>query len=162
MYKWLVFLHVLGVFGFLMSHGVAASVAFMLRRERNPERVNTLLNLSSSSIGILHGSIFVLLITGIINGFLGKWWGQGWIWVALGLLIAMYVYMGVVASGYYGQVRKAVGLPYMRGAKQFPATEPTSDQEIDSLLNRSHPGQLAATGLGALAIIAWLMVFKPF
>ena len=34
MYPRLVFLHVIGVFGFLMSHGVSAGVYFALRRER--------------------------------------------------------------------------------------------------------------------------------
>ena len=110
MYSWLVFLHILGVFGFLMAHGVSASVAITLRRERNPERIRSLLDLSSSSIGILHSSIFLLLLTGIINGFIGQWWGRGWIWVSLGLLIAVYVYMGIAASSFYGRVRKATGL----------------------------------------------------
>lgn len=34
MYPWLVLLHVLGVFGFLMAHGVSVGVAFALRQER--------------------------------------------------------------------------------------------------------------------------------
>ena len=28
-----------------------------------------------------------LLLTGAANGFTGDWWGRGWIWLSLGLLI---------------------------------------------------------------------------
>ena len=162
MYSWLVFLHVLGVFGFLMAHGISASVAFKLRNERNAERIRALLDLSSSSLGILHGSIGVLLLTGVIVGFLGRWWGRGWIWLALGLLIAIYIYMGIAGSGYYSQVRKAAGLEYMEGFKPRPPAEPATSEEIEALLNRSRPVQLAVIGFGSLAVIAWLMMFKPF
>lgn len=162
MYAWLVFLHVLGVFGFLMAHGVSVSVAFKLRRERNPERMRALLDLSSSSLGVLHGSIGLLLLTGIIVGFIGRWWGRGWIWLSLILLIAIYVYMGIAGSDYYSQVRKAAGLEYMEGFKSRPPSEPASSEEIDTLLDRSRPVQLAVAGFGSLVVIAWLMMFKPF
>ena len=162
MYRWLVLLHVSGVFGFLMAHGISVSVAFSLRRERKLENLQALLNLSSSSLGVLHGSIAVLFLTGIVSGFIGHWWSMGWIWLSLGLLIAIYVYMGIAASGYYGQVRKAVGLMYMEGFKPQPQLEPARAEEINALLNRSQPVSLAVIGLGSLAIIAWLMMFKPF
>jgi hypothetical protein len=145
-----------------MSHGISVSVAFKLRHERNPERMRALLDLSSSTLGILHGSIGVLFLTGIIVGFMGRWWGRGWIWLSLGLLIAIYVYMGIAGSGYYSQVRKAAGLEYMDGFKLRPPVEPASSEEIESLLSRSRPIQLAVIGFGNLAIIAWLMMFKPF
>lgn len=76
MYRWLVILHVLGVFGFLMAHGISVGVAFALRRERRLEVVQALLDLSSSTLGILHGSIALLLISGIVSGFIGHWWSQ--------------------------------------------------------------------------------------
>ena len=121
MYPWLVFLHVIALFGFIMSHGVSVSVAFALRKERNPDRIQTLLNLSGGSIGILNGSILIILLTGIVSGFIGQWWGRGWIWLSLGLLLATSIYMAFVGSGYYGQVRKAIGLAYMENFKGAPA-----------------------------------------
>ena len=39
MYPLLVLVHVVGVFGFLLAHGVSVGVAFRLRGERNLERV---------------------------------------------------------------------------------------------------------------------------
>ena len=162
MYGWLILLHVFAVFGFLMAHGVSMSVAFALRRERNPERIRTLLDHSGNSIGILYISILILLLTGVIGGFMGRWWGRGWIWAALFLLIAMLAFMSIYGSGYYGQVRKAIGQGYMENFKPHPPVQPASSEMIDKLLRRSHPILLAVVGFGGLAIITWLMKFKPF
>lgn len=161
-YRWLVLLHVLGVFGFLMAHGISAAVAFTLRRERRLDHIQTLLNLSSSTLGFLHGSILILLLTGVINGFLGHWWGKGWIWVSLGLLIAIYVFMGAYASSYYSKVRKAAGVAFMDGFKPHPPLEPACPEDIDALLTSSRPITLAVAGFGSLAVLAWLMMAKPF
>ena len=130
MYRWLVVLHVLSVFGFLTALGISVGVAFILRQERKLETIQALLNFSSSSIGGLHGSIMILLLMGVANGFIGDWWGRGWIWLSLGLLIAIYIYMGTQAAGYYSEVRKAVGLAYMQGFKQQPPLEPVPAEEI--------------------------------
>jgi hypothetical protein len=72
-YRWLVFLQVLGVFGFLMAHGISIGVAFILRQERGLDCMQALLNLSSSSLGVLRGSIAILFISGIVIGFIGHW-----------------------------------------------------------------------------------------
>lgn len=162
MYRWLVLLHVLGVFGFLMAHGISMGVAFALRRERNLERIRALIDLSGNTYKVLYGSILILLASGIASGFIGHWWRQGWIWLSLGLLLAIFIYMGVAGSGYYGRVRKAVRVGYMEGYMPKPAAEPANDAMIDSLLSRSRPIMLAIVGLGGLAIITWLMEFKPF
>lgn len=50
MYRWIVLLHVLNVFGFLMPQRTSVGVALALRRERKLERVQALMNLSSSSL----------------------------------------------------------------------------------------------------------------
>jgi uncharacterized membrane protein len=152
----------LGVFGFLMAHGISVGVAFTLRRERKLEHIQALLNLSSSTLGMLHSSIGILLLSGIVSGFIGHWWSRGWIWLSLGLLIGMYTYMGIAASGYYAQVRKAAGLAYMQGFKPHPAGEPAPAEEINTLLSRPLPIWLALAGFGSLAIIVWLMMVKPF
>ncbi|MEP7358314.1 MAG: hypothetical protein ABI847_13795, partial [Anaerolineales bacterium] len=86
MYNWVVYLHLLGIFGFLLAHGASASAAFALKRERSLEKVRALLELSSASIGLTYISLLVLLAAGIIAAFMGHWWGHGWIWVSLALL----------------------------------------------------------------------------
>ncbi len=164
MYPWIVFLHVLAVFGFLLAHGTSASVAFALRRERNVERIRALLNLSKSAYSAVTVALMLLFITGIIAGFMGSWWGKAWIWIALGLLIVLAVAMSIIGSQYFNEVRKAVGLPSLYEKGQEPMSEPLSAEEIDALLTRlrSRPVLLTGLGFGGVSIIAWLMMFKPF
>lgn len=162
MYPWLVYLHVIAVFGFLMAHGVSAAVALVLRRERDPRRLSALLALSGNTVGLMDGAFLILLITGIINGFIGHWWGRGWIWVSLALLLAIAIYMSVAATRYYHLVRRALGEPYMLNYKPQPAVAPVSSAELDALLTNPLPVRLAAMGFGGLAVITWLMIFKPF
>lgn len=162
MYSWLVFLHIAGALGFMLAHGASASAAFALRRERRLERVQALLELSASSYGVMCLSLLVLLVSGIAAGFLGGWWGRGWIWASLGLLIAIGVAMSVWGSRIYGGARKAAGLPYFENGKQQPPLRPAGAAEIEARLAQGHPLPLTAIGLGGLGVILWLMVFKPF
>src|SRR5579885_3713341 len=82
MYQWFVFAHILGVFGYLLAHGTAAAVAFALPRQREVERVRVLLDLSRGVAMVAGVSLLVLLAAGIAAGFMGNWWGQGWIWAS--------------------------------------------------------------------------------
>jgi NhaP-type Na+/H+ and K+/H+ antiporter len=160
MYSWIKFLHVLGLFGFLIAHGVSASVFFALKRERNMERICTLLQLSGSSARIMIISLLILLISGIITGFLGHWWRFGWIWLSLGLFIGIYAGMSILGTRILNEVRMGVGLPSAYG--QPPRPERFSAEELNARLDRIHPYRLSMIGFGGLALIAWLMMFKPF
>jgi hypothetical protein len=162
MYQWIVFLHVIGVFGFLLAHGASVSISFRLRTERDAARIRALLDLSSASLSFMYASILLLLITGIIAGFAGNWWGRGWIWVALGLLIAVLAAMFVLGTGYYNKIRQAVGLPYFDGRNAPPAGAPANDAELARVLDAGNPVRLATIGGGALIVLLWLMMFKPF
>jgi hypothetical protein len=161
MYPWLVFLHVLGVFGFLIGHGVSAGVSFALRRERNVDRIRLLLQMSSGAASVAYGSLLVLLVTGILTGFMGQWWSWGWIWLAILLLVVLFGMMSALGSRIFNQVRLAVGLPASYGKEQ-PRSEPVSAEELDALLKRLNPVLLSAVGFGGVALIGWLMMFKPF
>jgi uncharacterized membrane protein len=155
MYQWWVFLHLVGVFGFLTAHGVSVGVAFKLRRERDPERIHTLHELSASSIRVFYVSNLLLLLGGIVAGFQGHWWGQKWIWTALGVLIATSVVMGFVATPYYRRIG------FVARAKAGGSTAVT-DEQFDAILSSRVPFVLAALGFGALLFILYLMVFKPW
>lgn len=81
MYRWIVFNHVARVLVFLRAHGASAVVSFRLKNERDPERLRALLDLSSASIGSIATWIplGVVILTGVVLGFMGGWWGQWWI-----------------------------------------------------------------------------------
>lgn len=162
LYRVIVFLHVAGSFAFVFAHGVSATVAFKLRSEKGAERVRALLDLSSYSYGLMYGSLLLLLLAGIAAGFMGSFWGKGWIWTSLVILILTAVFMYVRGTNYYSAIRKAAGLPYFANGKAQPAVTPQSDAEISSLLTTGRAAELAGVGGLALLVLIWLMLFKPF
>lgn len=164
MYPWLVYLHILATFTFMLAHGVSSVVSWRLRGQRDPATVRAWLELYANNgvYAVLYGSLLVLLLSGIIAGFMGNWWGRAWIWVSLILLIAMIIAMFALGSAYYNKVRRAVGMAYFDGRKEVPAQEPLSEEEIATLLERSPALILTIIGYGGIAVILWLMRFKPF
>lgn len=162
MYNIIIFLHVVGVFVFLLAHGASNAVAFALRKERNPERVRALLELSPSTFGMMYGGLALILVTGIAGGFLLNWWSHGWIWASLVLLILMVVVMSVYVVPYYSNLRKAAGLPYTIRGKPHPVEPPVSDAELERMLELPHALYSALLGWAGLLVILWLMMFKPF
>ncbi len=173
MYQWLVFLHVLGVLGFLTAHGASAAITFKLRRERELARVGALLELSRGANMVANACLLIFLLAGIIAGFMGDWWGQGWIWLALGLLIALAVVMFALGSGPLGRVRHLlaghaalVAAPASLEAASEVTLDTSStasiEKQVAALLDATHPALLTALGGGVVAVILWLMMFKPF
>ncbi|HET9521133.1 MAG TPA: DUF2269 family protein [Candidatus Limnocylindrales bacterium] len=160
LYPWLVLVHVLAAFGFALSHGVSAFVSFAVRRERDPERIKALLDLSSTAIGGLYASLLTLLVAGIAAGIMGNWFGRGWIWASLGILIVVAVAMYAMATRYYAEIRSAVGYPPRDKTAAMPA--PASREQLATMLDTRRPEAIAVVGLGGLALIVWLMVVKPF
>jgi hypothetical protein len=159
LYPCIVLVHVLGALGFALAHGGTALVAFRVRREREAQRITALLDLANWSVGLTYGSLFVLVAAGVAAGIMGGWFGQVWIWAALGVLVAVSVGMLAYAAPYYQCVREAVG---QVGRGRGPAPEPASAAELAALLDSRRPEGIAAIGGVGLALILWLMVLKPF
>jgi len=70
--------------------------------------------------------------------------------------------MFVIGTRHYGRVRRALGMAYFDGRQEHPAGEPAAAEEIDALLVSAPAITLAAIGFGGIAVILWLMMFKPF
>lgn len=162
MYPWLVFLHVLGAFAFLMAHGASANVAFRLRHETSRERIAALLDLSTTYLNAMYAGLTVLILAGVAAGFAGDWWGRGWIWLALGILLAIAIAMYAMGTQAFGKLRKAAGLPYFANMRPQPPVPSASDAEITALARALNPVPITLVGFGGLALILWLMMFKPF
>jgi hypothetical protein len=161
-YPWMVLLHVLGGFGFVFAHGASAFAAFRIRSERDPARVAVLLDMSGTSLGLMYVSLVILLIGGIAAGFMGGWWGELWIWLAIGVLVLVIGAMYPMGSMHYANVRRAVGLKAYGDPKDAPPAEPLPPAELQKLLSSMQPFALAAIGGIGLVVIIWLMVMKPF
>ena len=163
-YQWMIFLHIFGAISFIYAHGASGLVAFRLRTERDPQRIRAMIELYSTGrmVGLLYGSLLLLLAGGVIAGFIGHWWRFGWIWTSLGLLIAITVAMYALGTNYFSRVRKAVGMDSVQGSQAQEAGLPVSAEELDALLKRSPAHLLALIGGGGMSLILWLMIFKPF
>lgn len=155
MYQWFVFIHLLGVFGLLASHGVSMVVMFRLRTEREPSRVDELLQLSASSITPFWISTAVLLLGGIVAAFLGPdLWSYGWIWASVATLLVIIVAMFLLARPYYRRVRFVA-------RAMSEGSEAVSSEQFDRILASGRPWAVAAIGFGGLALILYFMLFKP-
>ena len=161
-YPWVVLVHVVGAFGFVMAHGASAFAAIRIRSEREPARVAALLDLSSFSLGLMYVSLLILLIGGIIAGFMGEFWGSLWIWLAIGVLVLIIGAMYPMGSLHYANVRRAVGIKPYSDPKDAPPPVALSGPELEAVLSSNRPFLLAAIGGIGLLVIIWLMVVKPF
>ncbi|HJP66743.1 MAG TPA: hypothetical protein VKA30_10625 [Actinomycetota bacterium] len=153
-YQWWKFVHVLGVFAFLLSHGVSVGVAVRLRRERDPLKVLTLVQLSGSSIAAFYVSLLLLVGAGVALGFLGHWWSYVWIWAAIAVLVATMGLMYALARPYFRKIRVVAGA--MAQGSQAVTTEQFAD-----LLTSSTLFVVMAIGVVGLGLILWLMIMQP-
>jgi len=149
LYRIIVFLHVISIFGFLLSHGASVGMAFALKRERDSQKIRALLNLSGTSYPLMLSTLLISILFGIIAGFQGHWWRFGWIWASIALLMIIFALMYYLGSKVYSAAREA-------------AERPASDEALLSILEKSNPVLLTVVGYGGYAIIAWLMMVKPF
>lgn len=161
-YPWIVFVHVAAAFLFVMGHGASMWASFRIREERDPERIKALLDLSSGSLGVVYGGLLTLLIAGIWAGIAGNYFGQLWIWAAIGVLVLIIVLMYALASSYYAKVREAVGVRSMRTKKEAPDPTPVSADELAALLDTRRPDVIGLVGVVGLLVLLWLMFMKPF
>ena len=156
MYNWWVFIHVVGVVGFVLAHGVSTGMALQVRRERSPERLRALLELSGSTTVAFYIATFLLLLGGVGAGFDGHWWSQqAWISVALAVFLGEMVFMRLVATPYYRRLRQVMTIEQGGGTAVGPA-------EIEELVTSPRPIVTIWVGSIGLLFIVYLMVLQPF
>jgi len=160
MYDYIVLLHVIGAFVFALAHGVSFAVGLRLRGVRSREQVAGLLELSGMAIGGLYVGLLLLLVGGIWAGFAGDHWGRLWIWVSIGILVAVIVAMYAIATPFYSRMRAAAGV--FTDPKQVAKFGEIGPDELARMGASSRPIWLAVIGSLGLLIILWLMVVKPF
>ncbi len=139
LYNWIVWIHVVGAFTFVLAHGVSAGVALKLREERDVPRIQALLDLSKTATPGMYVGLVILLIGGITAAFMAGLWGRGWIWTAIALLVAMIGFMWLRASRYYGELRRAAGLAYYILGKGSGAPTAPDTVELAWLLALPRP-----------------------
>lgn len=160
--RWLVFVHVLAVITFFLAHGTSAAMSFQLRKESDFNRIRALLDLSWSTMILMGVSFLIMGLTGLALPFLIHIWNRIYIWLSIVLMLFVFIYMSAYNERHYKQLRRLVGLPYMRGNKNMPAVPPSSPEEVAALLKKTSIVSLVVVGYMIPAIVLWLMIFKPF
>ncbi|HXF72533.1 MAG TPA: DUF2269 family protein [Actinomycetota bacterium] len=154
MYRWWVFVHLLGVSAFLAAHGVSMFALFRIRAERDPQRVADLVELSAASIGPFYGGLGVLLLGGIVAATLGRWWESPWIWASIAILVVTSVAMYAMAKPFterVGTVARAL----------VDGSEAVSEERFAEVRRARSGLSVAWIGGVGLAAILYLMIFKP-
>ena len=161
---WLVVIHVLSVFGFLAVHGINMGVLLRMRKERDRGRLATLLEFSTMYLTALYLFLLTLLVSGIALGIIGGFWtsGQLWLWVSLGLLIALTVLMYYFETAPLTLVRSGLGIQGYQDKKKGIMPTPVSDPDLELLLMAPRPVIGAWVGVIVIVIITALMIIKPF
>jgi hypothetical protein len=159
---WIVWIHVVGVFLFLLGHGISAGVAWRLRTERDPVAVRTLLDFSRRAMTFALVGFLLWFFGGILAGFSGNFWTTGtyWIWVSLALALIVMLAMTPMGRIYFNRVRAAVGVDARTNTLDPNFTVDAG--ALDAAIMSGRPTVLAAMGVGLILILSWLMFFKPF
>jgi 4-hydroxybenzoate polyprenyltransferase len=142
MYRWIVFLHIASVLGLLLVHPV--TVAFHLKQERDDTRIRELLEVSEAASNLRWLFFGLVVISGVVLGFMGSFWDTQWIWASL----VVFVLIAVVMNRYGGRTIDRIA-------------DTRDDAEMERLLSRFRPWVLAVTGAGGLLVVLYLMLFKP-
>lgn len=154
-YNWWKFLHVAGVIAFVLFHGVSVFAALRVRKERDRERIATLLQFSGSSLLGMYVALGWFVAFGVVAGIQGGYWNDGWFWISVVLLVLVTAEMWAVSRPYYARLKEAVEVR--------PSGVPRrSDEELEQILRSPVGLWNAIVGFAVLGVITWLMIFKPF
>lgn len=124
-----------------------------------PERGLTLFN-GVPEITLTRILVSAVIATGLLAGVVGGWWRQWWMWLAFVLLLGIWAAMYRWSGPFFNLVQGAAERAIEERASGSSAT--TAMEAYDVARRAWHPLGMTAIGVGGLAIILWLMIFKPF
>jgi len=159
MYNWLVFLHVFFALTFMLAHGVHAAAMLALRAEKDPERSRTLFN-NVPELHMVRILMVLLGLSGLAAAFITGWWRQGWVWASAVVFLVISFAMYKYGAGYFNMMTDAQ--VHAIEAKENNTDMETSLIKFEEARTSPHPIAVSIIGLAGLAIILWLMRFKPF
>ena len=162
MYPWIVLLHIVGSFLFVVSHGASIWVVNRIARENDVRRIAALSDLSSTSLAGAYLGLLLLGVGGIWAGVTGDWFRFGWAWVSIAVFLGVAIGMYVVAVPFFKKLRVALGQRVQGMAKDAPDPVPAAEQDTLAIAAAAPAMLLNVIGFGGLLVVLWLMVVKPF
>jgi hypothetical protein len=154
-YRLIVYLHVFSAFSFIAIHGVSMAVLYAVRNDVDRKRVAALMRFSAWSVAPMYVSLAMVVGTGLWMGFeVTGWFSKAWYWLALTLLIVITAFMWFVARPFGERILAACAIR--------PSGVPRrSDEELSQILRSRRTHVITAVGGIGLAVILFLMVFRP-
>ncbi len=130
-------------------------VLYVIRRERDRDRIESLLGFSSKTVVWMYVTLGLTVGTGLWMGFVVPgFFGQAWYWLSLGLLVVLTVVMWVMARPHGKRIRAACEIR--------PSGVPrVSDAELEELLLSPRTHLITTIGVVGLGLLLYLMVFRP-
>ena len=159
MYNWLVFLHVFFALSLMLAHGVHAAVMLAFRNEKDPERSLTFFNVVPQLTLVRYLTV-ILGVPGLIAAFITPWWRQGWVWASVVVFLIVSFVMYKYGTGYFELILNAANQAV--GAKNGGGDVTAALKNYEEVRTSPHPIIVSFVGIVGLAIILWLMRFKPF
>jgi hypothetical protein len=154
---WLLFLHIGSVLAFMLVHGVQVTVTWKMRREPDPTRMVQLFDALPSTLP-LRWAVLAIFITGLaLVAFLNLWLAP-WIWLSLGTLAGIWLTMYRWGGEYYTLIENTV-LPLMAATDEIAVAE--NRAAFDRARLSWRVPAMTIVGIGGVAVILWLMVFRP-
>jgi hypothetical protein len=155
MYRAWVFVHLIGVAGFLVTHGVSMWALFAVRavggdRDRILEWCET----SKRTMKPMYISFVLLLLGGIAAGIDGSRFAEGWLLGSFVLLLVLTASMSMVASPHMKRLREGC-------TRWADGTYTLTDDELRAVLDGPATTITVVSGSVGLLVILYLMVFKP-
>jgi hypothetical protein len=155
MYEVWVFVHLVGVAGFLITHGVSMWALFAVRAAGGDrDRILEWCETSKRTTMPMYLSFGLLLLGGVAAGIDGALFAQWWLLGSLGLLLVLTAFMSMVATPHMKRLREGC-------TRWADGTYTLSDGELRATLEGPATVLVAATGSIGLFVILALMVFKP-
>ena len=154
-YAWILWLHIASGLGFMAIHGASMVVPYVIRRETDRKRIESLMSFSAKTVVPMYISLLAVIGTGLWLGFvLPGWMTQAWYWASLGLLLLITMLMFFVARPF--------GRKVLAACEMRPTGVPRhSDAELRQILGSQRTNVITAMGVIGIALILWMMVFKP-
>ena len=151
---WL-FLHLVGMAGFLATHGVSMYAMFQVRAvDGDRGKIFDLCELSKRSVPPMYMSTALLLVGGVAAGIQGKMFGRSWLWISILVLLATMAVMSSVSTPYMKKLRDGC-------TRWHDGSYTLSDEELGAALSGPITSITAAVGTLGFLLILYLMVYKP-
>jgi hypothetical protein len=151
---WL-FLHLVGMAGFLATHGVSMYAMFQVRAvDGDRDKIFDLCELSKRSVPPMYMSTALLLVGGVAAGIQGKMFGRSWLWISILVLLATMAVMSSVSTPYMKKLRDGC-------TRWHDGSYTLNDEELGAALSGPITSITAAVGTLGFLLILYLMVYKP-